>query len=241
MDMKKNSLLFNEIYNANSKKIQDQVNLLNETCKNFSLAIKIITEDPNKIQNNEYITYFYEIGYKNEDNLEKEINWLIGTQSIEITEAKKEDLLNALKFLIKKQRIINIINGILILKGIYESGNEIISTSKEQKYFNILENHLKRLSQNIPSKQIEGIINFIKGKFNKISFDNKDQNFNIILLFFNTFINKEIFLFLKEKEISKLENLRQFYLDSDEKELKLFEIEQFLTVIRFLNEDISKI
>ena len=241
MDMKKNSLLFNEIYNANSKKIQDEVNLLNETCKNFSLAIKIINEDPNKIQNNEYITYFYEIGYKNEDNLEKEINWLIGTQSIEITEAKKEDLLNALKFLIKKQRIINIINGILILKGIYESGNEIISTSKEQKYFNILENHLKRLSQNIPSKQIEGIINFIKGKFNKISFDNKDQDFNIILLFFNTFINKEIFLFLKEKEISKLENLRQFYLDSDEKELKLFEIEQFLTVIRFLNEDISKI
>ena len=106
MDMKKNSLLFNEIYKENSKKIKDQVNLLNETLNNFDLAIKIINEDPNCIQNNEYIKYFYEIGYENEDNLEHEINWLIKSQSIEITEEKKGELLTSLKFLLKKQKII---------------------------------------------------------------------------------------------------------------------------------------
>lgn len=241
MDMKKNSRLFNEIYQANSKKIKDQVNLLNETNNNFALAIKLINEDPNNIQNNEYIRYYYEIGYKNEDNLEIEINWLIKNLNIEITEEKKKAFLTSLKFLVKKQSIINIINGILILKGIYDSDNEIIPTNKEQAYFNILKNHLGKLSQNIPSKQIEGIMNFIKGKFSKITFENRDPKFNIILLFFNSLNNKEIFLFFKEKEINKIENLTQFYLDSDEKELKLYEIEQFLTVIRFLNEDISKI
>ena len=241
MDMKKNSRLFNEIYKENSKKIKDQVYLLNETLNNFDSAIKIINEDPNSIQNNEYIKYFYEIGYENEDNLEHEINWLIKSQSIEITEEKKGEFLTSLKFLLKKQKIINVINGILILKGIYESDNQIISTNKEQTYFNILKNNLGRLSQNISSKQIEGIINFIKGKFNKITFENRDANFNVILLFFNSFSNKEIFIFFKEKEINKIEHLREFYLDSDEKELKLFEIDKFITVIRFLNEDISKI
>ena len=241
IEKKKNSLLFFEIYNSNKKIISDQVYLLEETCKNFYSAINIIYEDPEKIQSNNYIKYFYEIAYKNENNLDKEINWIINYQKIEITQIKKNKLLSSLKLLIKKQNIINIIKGILILKGIYE--NNLSETEEEKMFFDELKNQSELLTSNISSNMIKEIINYISGKFKEITFNNDDVNYkNKILVFFNSFNkNKDSFYFFKEKKLENIENLREFLLDSDKRELSINDIDEFFKVIGFLNNDINKI
>ena len=241
IEIKKNSLLFIEIYNSNKNKIKDQIYLLEETCKMFLTAIDIIKEEPEKIQNHKYIDYFYEIGYINEDNLDREIDWLIKYQNIKISDDKKDKLLNALKILIKKKNIINIIKGIFILKNIYEEN--LIETDEEKFYFNELKEKLDLLTKKISSNEIKKIINFIREKFKEVTFDNNDNNYkNKILVFFNIFNNnKESFYFFKEKKIENIENLKEFLLDSDEKELSLYDIDEFFKVIKFLNEDISQL
>ena len=241
MNKKKNSLLFVEIYEDNKKKIKDQIYLLEETLNNFNSAVNIIKEDPEKIQNNNFIKYFYEIGYINEDNLDKEINWLINNFKIEISEEKKSKLLSSLKILVKKQNIINIIKGMITLTGIYE--NNIEQTDEEKYYFDELKNKYDLLKKEISSNDIKKIIDFIKEKFISITFDNNDKDYkNKILPFFNSFNkSQESFYFLKEKKIENIQNLKEFLLDSDEKELDLYDIDQFLKVIRFLNENINNI
>ena len=241
IEIKTNSLLFMEIYKSNKNKIKDQIYLLEQTCEIFSLAIDIIKEEPEKIQNNKFIKYFYEIGYTNENNLDKEINWLIKYKNILISEEKKNKLLTSLKLLIKKQNIINIIKGIFILKDIYE--DNLNQTDEEKFYFDELKAKLELLTQNISSNEIKEIINFIREKFKEITFDNSDRNYkNKILVFFNSFNNnKKSFYFFKEKKLENIRNLKEFLLDSDEKELTLYEIDEFFKVIRFLNDDISKL
>ena len=150
-------------------------------------------------------------------------------------------ILSSLKLLIKKQNIINVIKGILILEEIYEKN---LHPSKEEKlYFNGLKEKLDLLNQKISSKEIESIINFIKNQFKEISFDNNDENYkNFILPFFNSFnMNQEAFLFLKEKKPDDITNLKEFLLDTDENELTLYEIDEFIGVIKFLNDNIMHI
>ena len=241
LEMKKKSLLFVEIYRENQKIIKDQIYLLDETYIIFSSAINILKEKPEEIQNNKYINYFYEIGYKNEDNLDKEINWLINYKKFIINKENKNKLLASLKLLIKKQNIINIIKGILALIEIYK--DNLAQTLEEIKYFEELKMKSDELAKNIPSNKIKKIIIFLNEKFKEITFDNNDNNYkDKILVFFNTFNkNKEAFLFFKEKKLKNIENLKEFLLDSDEKELSLFDIDEFFKVIRFLNEDISQL
>ena len=241
IEKKKNSHIFLEIYNSKQKIIKDQIELLEETCNIFSLAINIIKENPEEIQNNKYINYFYEIGYKNENNLDKEINWLINYQKIKIDEENKNKLLVSLKLLIKKQNIINIIKGILILVEIYK--DNLTQTKEEIKYFEELKNKSDELTKNISSNRIKEIIIFLNEKFREISFDNNDSNYkNKILVFFNTFNkNKEAFLFFKEKKLKNIENLKEFLLESDDKELSIYDIDEFIKVIRFFNDDINQI
>ena len=239
IEKKKNSLLFREIYNSNKKKIKDQIYLLDQTCEMFFLAMEIIKEEPEKIQNNKFINFFYEIGYKDEDNLDKEIDWLINYGKIKIGEDKKMKLLTSLKLLIKKTNIINIIKGILILKDIYE--DNLNQTEEEKFYFDELKNKSYLLTKkNISPKEIKEIINFIRAKFKEITFENNDINFKKkILVFFNLFnTNKESFYFFKEKKIENIEHLKEFLLDSDEKEISLYDIDEFFRVVKFLNEDI---
>ena len=240
-EKKKNSLLFVEIYRDNEKRIKDQEYLLEETCNNFISAINVILEDPENIQNNIFIKYFYEIGYSNEDNLNKEIDWLINYQDIKISEEKKNKFLSSLKILIKKQNIINIIKGMLIINDIYKDNIE--ETNEEKLYFDELKIKNDLLTKDISSNEIKQIINFISGKFKEITFDNNDKNYKkIILPFFNSFNkNQESFYFLKEKKIENIENLKEFLLDSDEREISLFDIDNFFKSIRFLNENINTI
>jgi hypothetical protein len=148
--------------------------------------------------------------------------------------------LSSLKILIKKQNIINIIKGILLLREIYQTINQ---TNEENYYFDELKKKEDSLKENISSKKIKIIISFISDKFKEITFDNKDKSYkNKILVFFNSLNNnKEAFYFFKEKKIESISNLKEFLLDSDEKELSLYDIDEFFKVIRFLNNDINQI
>ena len=148
--------------------------------------------------------------------------------------------MSSLKILIKKQNIINIIKGILLLREIYQTINQ---TNEENYYFDELKNKEDSLKENISSNEIKLIISFISDKFKEITFDNKDKSYkNKILVFFNSLNNnKEAFYFFKEKKIENISNLKEFLLDSDEKELSLYDIDEFFKVIRFLNNDINQI
>ena len=235
---KKYSKIFMAIYESNMKKIEEQNYLLEETIKNYKSAIKLITENPEKIQNNKFINFYYEIGYINQNSLEKEINWIIDNEKIKINEEEKSKLFSSLKLLIKKQSIINVIKGILIIEEIYKEN--LHPSMEEINYFEELKSKLEQLKQNISSKVIQSIIDFIKNQFKEITFDDKDNNYiNYILPFFNSFnINKEAFLFLKEKKPDKVTHLKEFFLDSDETGLRLSDIDKFIQIIRFLNDDI---
>ena len=241
MEKKKFSALFNAIYKSNKQKIEDQNYLLKETKNNYISAIKLITENPNKIQNNKYINFYYEIGYQNEENLEKEINWIIQNEKIKINDENKNKLFSSLKLLIKKQNITNVISGILIMIAIYEKN--LLPSTEEEKYFNELKEKYKLLSQNISSKDIQSIINFINQKFKEITFDTKDKKKkNYILLFFNSFnTNKDAFIYFKDIKNEDISHLKEFLLDSDERELTLQQIDEFIQIIKFLNDNITNI
>ena len=143
---KKHSLLFNAIYKSNKQNIEEQNYLLEETLYNFNDALNLLKEDPNKIQDNEIIKFYYEIGITNYDSLNQEINWLITNENVDINEKQKNKILSSLKLLIKKQNIINVIGGILILEKLYEKNLE--PNVEEETYFNILKENLEILKKN---------------------------------------------------------------------------------------------
>ena len=235
---KRESALFNAIYNSNKQKIEEQVYLLEETEKNFKQAINLIKENPEEIQNKYFINFYYEIGYQDEKSLENEINWVIENENIKISEEQKTKILSSLKLLIKKKNIINVINAILIIVKIYEKN--LHPTLEEEKYFEELNNKSELLKQKISSKEIRKIINFIGEKFNEITFYETDKNYHdYILPFFNSFnINKEAFIFFQGIRLDGIANIKEFLLDSDERELTLYEIDEFIQIIKFLNEEI---
>ena len=140
-----------------------------------------------------------------------------------------------------KKFLIVIIKGILYLKGFYEKS--IVETKEEKADFKELENYLQELSQNIPSNRIQFIINSIRDKFSEISFDNNDKNYkSYIFPFLNELNNnQEIFYFFKEQKLDGIKDLKEFFLDSDQEELFLCDIDDFIKVIRFLDLEINPI
>ena len=129
----------------------------------------------------------------------------------------------------------------LIIDEIYQKN--LHPSLEEKNYFDELKLKLIQLKENISSKEIQSIINFVNNQFKEITFDKKDMNYKkYILPFFNSFnINQEAFLFFKDKKPEEIKNLKEFLLDSDERELTLLEIDNFIQIITFLNEEINKI
>ena len=240
LNKKDNSYLFKEIYKANKKRIiENPKYLLEETNKNFNSAIELILENPDEIQDNPFIKYYYEIGYKDDSILDKEINWLINYKKLDINEKDKINFLISLKLLINKQNIISVIRGIIYLNGFYEKNIE--QTFEEEAFFNKLKNYLKDLSKNISSNQIQIIIDSIRANFPELSFDNSDKNYKIFILPFLNEINnnQEVFYFLKELKADGIKELKEFFLESDEDELFLTDIDEFIKVVRFLDKEIA--
>ena len=242
LNKKNNSILFKEIYEENKKHINENPSyLLEETNKNFNNAIDLIWKNPDEIQESCFIKYYYEIGYKDESFLDNEINWLIKYKRKDINEEDKNKFLMSLKLLIQKQSVISVIKGIIYLNGFYEKN--IVQTYEEEAFFNKLKNYLKELSKNISSNKIKLIMKSIRETFPQITFDKNDKNFKInILRFLNEINNNQsVFYFLKEIKYDGIKDLKEFFLESDEDELFISDVEEFIKVVRFLNDEIALI
>ena len=233
-----NSMLFKEIFESNKKKLKEEFKILNESFRNFLIAIKILDEKPEKIQENEFIFYFYEIGNKNELNLDKEIDWLIMKYNKKITEEDKRNLLNSIKILMKNENLKIIIGSFIYFIELYDNINE---NEEDQKFKKELEESSKLLNRKLSSKEVENIINYIKQEFSMITFDDKDPNYKnkILGLLYELNKNFDSFKFLKQCELSKVDNIREFILDVDEKEINYSDLDEFINVIRFLETEIK--
>ena len=232
----KNSLLFKEIYESKEKEIKNnQSKLLTDSYKSFIAAIKILDEKPEKIHNNDYIKFFFDVGYKNETDLDKEINWLIEYLNKKMNEDVKEKLLKSLKILIKKKSLDNIIEGILSFIDLYD--NNIKSNEEDKKFINKLKESSNSLKKKISAENVNQIMNYLKGIFVHITFDDNDLNYKdkILGLFVEFNKNKESFNCIKDLKFSQVENINQFLSDIDENEVTLNDLEEFIKVIRFLN------
>ena len=243
LELNKNSLLFREIYESNQKKIKDEYNLLKETYKNFLKALEILSKKPNEIHNNEFIDFYCEIGYRNEKDLSKEIDWLIEYlykktgKKIEVKDKLK--LKRSLNILIKKKSLDNIITAILSFIKLYDN---IKYNDKDKAIFDKLEEYNKLLQKKIPSDKLKEIIDYVEATFKKnISLSNNDNlNNNKIIEFFVEFNkNNDSFIFLKNKEYDQFGNIKEFLFDIDENDLTFSDLDEFIKVIRFLNIDIK--
>ena len=119
--------------------------------------------------------------------------------------------------------------------------NEIRTNEKDMKIINILKQSYESLQKNIPSKKIEQIINDLKKNFRNITLEEKDLNYKEKLLpfFIEYQKNKYFFNYIKDLKFSKIENINEFLLDLDENELTSLDLDDFIKVIRFLNNDIN--
>ena len=239
LDLIKNSLLFQEIYESNKKEMTDQKILLDKSYKAFLNAIKMINEKPEEIHKNKYIEYFYKIGYNNEDGISQEIEWLINYAKFKINDNNKEKLISSLKILIKKKDL-NLIIWV-ILSFIEKYDNEVKTNEKDMIFINNLKQSYDSLQKNIPSEKIKQIINDLKKNFGNITLEEKDLNYKEKLLpFFIEYQKNEYsFNYIKDLKLSKIENINEFLLDLDENELTSLDLDDFIKSIRFLNNDIN--
>ena len=241
LELNKNSLLFREIYESNQKKIRNEYNLLKETDKNFHKAIDILSLKPNEIHNNEFIDFYCEIGYRNEKDLFKEIEWLIQylKNKIKIDQKDKIKLKVSLSILIKKKSLDNIVTGILSFIKLYDN---IKSNDNDKNIFGKLEECNKLLEKKISSEKLKEIIQYVEKHFKNISLSSNNDNLNnnkIIEFFVEFNKNNDSFIFLKNKDYDQIENIKEFYFDFDESDLTFYDLDEFVKAIRFLNFDIK--
>ena len=239
LKLNKNSLLFREIYESNQKKIKNEYNLLKETDKNFRKAIEILNLKPNEIHNNEFIDFYCEIGYRNEKDLYKEIEWL--NLNINKNKLEKSDIIKlkaSLSRQTKKKSLENIMTAILSFIKLYDN---IKSNDKDKEIFGKLEEYNKLLQKKTSSEKLTEIIQYVEKTFKKnISLSNNSLNNNKIIEFFVEFNkNNDSFIFLKNKEYDQIGNIKEFLLDIDENDLNFSDLDEFVKVIRFLNIDIK--
>ena len=234
VELNKKSLLFREIYESNQKKTNDEYNILKETSKNFYKATEMFNFKPNEIHNNEFIDFYCEIGYRNEKDLYKEIDWLIEYLNIKIDQSNKIKLKVSLSILIKKKSLYNIVIAILSFIKLYDN---IKFNDNDKVIFGKLEEYNKLLQKKISSEKLKMIIQYVENTFENISLNNNNLNNNKIIEFFVEFNkNNDSFIFLKNKDYDQFGNIKEFLFDIDENDLTFSDLDEFIKAIKFLND-----
>ena len=121
--------IFVDIFNDTKLK-NNSTNYIDEATKKFDNLKKIFVNDKNKIEkelkSNDEVKFLIKIGYKNEDELEKEIDWLLDYFKISDFDSKFL-LIDDIKLLIKKKSIFSTLSGILKLFDIYKEKLNLIN------------------------------------------------------------------------------------------------------------------
>ena len=243
----KNSLIFQSIYEFNQKRIIDELSLLKESYKDFKNSIKILNTNPEQIQNNEYIHYFLEIGYKYIDNIKTEINLIIKKYNINILDEQKEKLLNAIYLLIHKKDLKHIISSLISLIVLFKKDinihkcNSITSIldqcEKKEDLLTELIEFKNILDNKISPSKIKNIIDYLNNKFNQINFNDKDFQSKILPFFLEYDNNKDSFNFLKTViKLKDINYMKDFLPYNDENEISLDDLNDLKKAKLFLND-----
>ena len=229
LSLYRNSYIFKTIYDYNKRKEKNELDLLNESFSNFLKAIAILNTDTEEIQNNQYIHFFIELGEKDFQNINSEIDTIIKECKLNIIEANKQKLLYALYLLTQKNNLKHIILSILSLIALFSNNNSISRKNsimsiieekeKDNLFINQINDFRKLLNDSIqisPSK-IKSIMDFLEKKFTQINFNNNVFKEKLLPFFIEYDKNPDSLKFLKN--IIKLENahyMRDFLYEENE-------------------------
>ena len=225
----------NKYFSQNSDKLIDIVLERFDKIKNLFVNNKATIE--NELKNNEEAKFLIDIAYKNENNLEKEIDWMLNYFKINDFELKTV-LIYSIKLIIKKDLLYSMTSGFLKLFDIYKDFLHLANKEDISLYQKIMiyQNYLLP-NKYIPLHLIEEINNNIENIFELNEFNSK--------IFFKLLneINKfpDSMKFIKNKKFEEVENLFQFLLESDDSNLTEKDINDFINVVKYLQDIISNI
>ena len=188
------------------------------------------------LKSNDEVKFLIKIGYKNEDELEKEIDWLLDYFKISDFDSKFL-LIDDIKLLIKKKSIFSTLSGILKLFDIYKEkliiNQEDISLQEEMTKN---KNNLKE-NKDISIDEIHQININLEKKF-ELTDENKKIFFKLLIAIDQY---PESIKFIKDKKFEEVNNLVQFLLESDDTHLSEKDINDFINVVKLFEEIISEI
>ena len=235
------SLLFKEIYNKNIHNYSDK-NILLEYCINtFNKIIKILEKKELNVENDNdnilNIKYLCDIYYQNENNLNKEIEWIYKYFNKENSTFKNKFLMQ-IKIISKKKILLSLFSGIIIL---FEDISNDNLNNNEKEILNQIKQHKNDLekNENLSMENIQEKINYLNIKIN-IDFNPKEKNkilYEILSLINNFPKSVE---FIRNKKINQLKNLVYFWLDSNDSGLFAKEINHFINIVEFFEKIISQ-
>ena len=238
--LKKSNVFLNIfIKTKNSTDSKKRFELALEKFKNIK---KIFVNDKKKIaeelKKNKQIKHLINIGYQNQNNLEKEINYIL--EYFSIYDFKHKDyLIERIKMHVENKSFFSVVSGLLILFDNYKNilnfnDNDSINFHKEfEEYKKLL-----RIKEFISDDIIHKIAYYLESKF-KINFENKENKFNFFNLFIAINQYPKSLDFLKDKKSEQVKNLNEFLLESDDTPLSDTDINDYIKVVSFFEDIIS--
>mgnify|MGYP002623021467 CR=1 FL=1 len=226
----RNSSLFLSILDS-KKKDSSEINILNNTLKIFDDIRKVFVNNRNQIENefknNCVVKILIDLGCRNEENLIKEIDWLLEYFQIYDFELK-DFLIEKIKIFIKNKSLSSILNGII---NLFDSFKDILNFNNNEDtnfYKNLIEYNKSLLEERkITIELLNEIDHFIESMLGI-----KLNECNIMFIKINQF--PESMKFIKDKKYDELKNMNEFLLESDEESyLSEVDINDFIKVVKF--------
>ena len=235
--------VFMNIFYDTKKKIsfRNSYDFIDLAIERFDKLKNIFVNDKSIIENelikNEEAKFLINIDYKNENDLEKEINWLLNYFKLNDFGLKLE-LIDSIKLIIKKKFLFLAISGFLKLFNIYKD-ILYLSNSDDISLYEKMLNYESSLSPNmeITFEKIHEININIENIFELN--ESNSKIFFKLLMEINQ--NPDSIEFIKDKEFNQVEKLVQFLLESDDSNLTEKDINNFIGIVKFFEGTISDI
>ena len=229
----RNSFLFLYILNR-EKKTSSELYLLDNTLNSFNNIKTIFVNDQkeieNELKNNSEAKLLINLGRRSEENLIKEIDWLLEYFKIYDFELK-DFLIERIKIFIKNKSLFSVLNGIISLFDIFK---DILNfkSNEDTNFYRKLTEYKKTLleEKNITIELLKEINCFIEDILG-IQLNECNNIFNKINQF------PESLEFIKDKKYNELRNMNEFLLESDnEFYLNEYDINDFIKVVKFFED-----
>ena len=238
-ELRQSEVFVSIFYDSAKRTIKEKP--IEKSIKRFNNIKNIFLNDKkkmeNELKNNEEIKFLINVGYKNENNVEKEVDWLLNYFKIDDFELKSL-LIDSIKSVINKKSTYSIISGIIKFFDIYKDILKLTNKEDISLYEKLLSYKNNLINNNdIKIHEIQEINNFIEFNF--------DLNATTRKIFFQLFLAIDQFpdsmKFIKDKKFEEVNNLIQFLLESDDTYLTEIDINDFINVVKLLEEIISSI